>query len=201
MNRAERRRCERERKQTVRRKLPSTIEVVVGMLEGSTNLDGMAAKKREVESKEFGKETGQHVSVDGKLLSVVDITGGYSLGISISAQIIAGQAAELSLKYAYEAEHPNKYAETTHRLDVLYNQLSQDRKKRIEEDYAERMQRYDRSPQEGWETAQKVFHSGRDYPVLFRYATEEGRDIPFMQPVFLREAVCSVLASLETNIR
>ena len=128
----------------------------------------------------------------GNSYEVIDVLGGYAIGISISAQILAGQAAELVLKYAYEAEN-SKTAPQTHELDALYRLLSQDRKAKIEEEYAVRIQRHESSPGEGWKTAKQAFLSGKDYPVRFRYATEEGQSPSCVEPIFLREAICSVL--------
>ncbi len=201
MNRAERRRNQKGNTKKAKRKQQSTVEAVVGMLESSAHLDEVAAEKRRSEAAEFGRSTGQHRNFHGTSHAVIDITGGYSLGIFLSAQILAGQAAELALKYAYEQEHPDKTAGTKHDLAALYDQLSVARKDRIEADYATRIQRHESSPGNDWGTVRQAFQSGKDYPVLFRYATEEGQTIPWVEPIFLREAVCSVLASLGFNIR
>ena len=201
MNRAERRRSQKRNTKEPKRKQPGTVEAVVGMLESSARLDGVAAEKRRSEAAEFGRSTGKRMESHGESNEVIDILGGYSLGIFLSAQILAGQAAELALKYTYEQEFPGRVACTTHDLGALYEQLSMARKERIEADYATRIQRHESSPGNGWETARNAFRSGRDYPVLFRYATEEGQAIPWVEPIFLREAVCSVLASLGFNIR
>ena len=124
-----------------------------------------------------------------------------SRGITLSAQILAGQAAEVALKYAYEFEHSDKTAPQIHWLDDLYSRLSEGVKKRIEEDYSIRKQRHGHSLWPGWETAEEVFRSARDYPVRSRYAMEEGQPDWQSQPIFLREAVCSVLASLGQNVQ
>ena len=119
----------------------------------------------------------------------------YSFGVTQSAQILAGQAAELALKWAFETENSDKVAASTHRLDSLFNSLSNVKKRDIEDDYARRIQQHRGLPIQGWRTAEGVFSSGRDYPVLFRYLTE-GPSSFEVQPQFLREAVCSVLESL-----
>ena len=183
------------------RKRPTTIPAIAGMLESSAHLDQLAAKRRIIEAEKFGRPTGQTMNWHGKDYEVADITGGYSLGITISAQILAGQAAELALKYAYESENLNVSAPARHELDFLYSKLSQDKKVKTEEVYKARVQQQEASPGEGWKTAEQAFQSGKDYPVLFRYLTEEGASGSSMEPIFLREAVCSVLASIGTNIR
>ena len=199
MNQAERRRNEKRKR--LGRKQPITKDVVVGMLDSSARLDALAADKQREEAKEFGRSMKEHVDMDGKSYEVINISGGYSIGIMLSAQILAGQAAELALKFAYEAENPNQAAPKSHELSGLYERLSQDRKDKIEKDYAIRIQRRESLPSDGWQTVEQVFRSGKDYPVHFRYLAEEGRTLPYTQPIFFREAVCSVLASLGTNIR
>lgn len=183
------------------RKQPMTIETVVGMLDSSARLDEIAAKRRRIEAEEFGTLTGQRMEVRGESYETIDITGGYSIGITLSAQILAGQAAELALKYAYEFENPAKVAPGTHDLDDLYGRLSSDRKTEVETDYAARVEGHNSSPGDGWKTVEQVFRSGKDYPVAFRYATETGQAVPNAEPIFLREAVCSVLASMEVKVR
>ncbi len=200
MNRAERHQLKKQRRQTAR-KSEITISAVVGMLESSAHLDELATERRRSEAEKFGRTTGERMEWDGKSYEVVQLEGGHSIGITLSAQIIAGQAAELALKYAFEVEYPIKSAPSIHRLDDLYSQLSKERKNRIERDYSTRKQRHNSPPVPGWETAQEVFDSCRDYPVLFRYATEEGQSPYEVRPILLREAVCSVLASLEVNVR
>ena len=201
MNRAERRRNKKNRK-APGRKQPITIHAIVGILESSAHLDTVAAEKRRTEAAESGISKGTIVW-HGKEYEMVELPDAYSIGITLSAQILAGQAAELALKYAYESEHPNanKGAPGGHDLDVLFKQLSQDRKIKIEQDYAVRIRRHTSPPTEGWETVEEAFRSGRNYPVLFRYATEEGQEFHYMEPIFLREAICSVLASLGANVR
>ena len=201
MNRAERRRNQKGKGKPPRRKQPITVEAIVGMLESSAHLDAMAAEQRRKEAGEFGRPTGQLMDWKGESYEVVDVTGGYSIGITLSAQILAGQAAELGLKYVYEAENPRVGAPRGHQLDALYEKLTKNTKARIEEDYTVRREQHDSSPGEGWKTVEAVFRSAKDYPVIFRYATEEGQAFPYMEPIFLREAVCSVMASLGINIR
>ena len=182
------------------RKQPITIEAIVGMLESSARLDGVAAKKRKDEAGEFGRPARDQMNWRGRPRETIDVTGGYSIGILISAQILAGQAAELALKYAYESENPRVSAPRGHELNASYERLSRDKKAQIEEDYALRVQRHENPPGKGWETTEQVFRSGKDYPVLFRYCTEEGHEPFYAEPVFLREAVCSVLASIGAKV-
>ena len=185
-----------------RRKSPVTIPAIVGMLESSAHLDALAAEKRKDEEKQVGAPTGRKVDWHGKSYELVELPhDAYSIGITLSAQIVAGQAAELALKYAFQVENPDKVAPQIHWLDDLYRRLSSNRKNQIEGDYSLRKSRHSSHPWPGWQTAEEVFRSGRDYPVLFRYATEEGQAPYEVQPVFLREAVCSVLASLGANVR
>ena len=138
---------------------------------------------------------------DGKTREAIDISGGYSIGMMQSAQVIAGLAAELALKYAYETENPTAVAPKTHKLyDKLYSKLSANRRDSVEADYAVRIQRHQFEPEQGWKTAEQVFQSANDYFERWRYATEEDTVITYSQPVFLREAICSVLKTLGVNI-
>ena len=188
-------------KKQSKRKLPITRDVVVGMLEGSALLDTAAAERRKCEAERFGKSLGFKQDPHGNVQEVVDISGGYSIGISQSAQVLAGLAAELALKYAYETDHPACVAPSTHKLYELYSKLSVNRRQEIEADYQVRIQRHQSDPDEGWKTAKQVFQSANDYFEKWRYATEEDTAIPCSQPVFLREAVCSVSKTLGANIR
>ena len=185
-----------------KRKAPITIPAIVGMLESSARLDEFAAQQREVEASKIGRATGEIVDWHGEQREVVALPlNAYSFGMIQSAQILAGQAAELALKYAFESKKPQDIAPTIHELDCLYELLSDDRKEKTEEDYSLRKQRHSSPPISGWQTAEEVFCSARDYPVLFRYLTEEGVSSFEVQPQFLREAVCSVLATLSVNVR
>ena len=108
-----------------KRKSRMTIEAVVGMLESSAQLDNSAVERRKIEASDFGKSRGFQRDWDGKSRELIDISGGYSLGIMQSAQVIVGLAAELILKYTYEFENPSVIAPQTHKLyDKLYSKLS-----------------------------------------------------------------------------
>ena len=184
-----------------KRKLPITVNVVVGMLESSAQLDGAAAERRRIEAAGFGKSRGFQRDRDGKTREVVDISGGYSIGITQSAQVLAGLAAELALKYAYETDNPDVVTPPTHKLyDKLYSKLSTNRRNNVEADYAVRTQRHHFEHDEGWKTAKQVFQSANDYFEKWRYVTEEDIVIAYSQPVFLREAICSVVKTLGVNI-
>ena len=190
-----------KRQNTSKRKRPITVEVVVGMLESSAQLDSTAAERRKTEAADFGKSIGFQRGRDGKTREVIDISGGISIGITQSAQVIAGLAAELALKYVYEIENPTAVAPQTHKLyDKLYSKLSTNRRDSVEADYAVRIQRHQFEPEQGWKTAEQVFQSANDYFERWRYATEEDTANAYSQPVFLREAICSVLKILGVNI-
>ena len=183
------------------RKTPLTITYIVGMLDSSTHLDTRGRERRQDEASTVGRASGKRVELHGKSYEVIELpSDSLSLGITLTAQVLAGQAAELALKYAYEREQLDEPAPTTHRLDYLFSLLSDTVKKRIEEDYSMRKQRHGEAIWPGWETAEEVFHSAKDYPVRPRYATEAGQPDWESQPIFLREAVCSGLASLGYNV-
>ena len=183
------------------RKKPITLDVIVGMLDSAARLDEIGTDMRRSEAQKYGIKTGEYKEFKGELREVIQLTGGRSLGVTLSAQILAGQAAELVLKYAYESDNPARIAPDIHDLHELFKQLPMSRKERIEEDYAARVKTHESPPGEAWKTAALVFHSGRNYSVRFRYLTEEGQTLDWVEPPFLKEAVCSVLASLGTNIR
>ena len=190
------------RRRAVRRKGTITEPLIVGMLESSARLDEAAAERRRVEAAESGKSLGLKPGPDGKLREVINISGGYSIGMTQSAQVLAGFAAELALKYAYEKEHPDDTAPPSHKLrDDLYRALSPSMMNEIEADYSERVQRHKTPPDEGWRTAEQVFRSANDYFDNWRYMSEIGRTIPYAQPIFLREAICSVLQAIGIKVR
>ena len=70
----------------------------------------------------------------------------------------------------------------------------------IESDYSERIKGRNDNPPVGWSKAKQVFQASDNYFVDWRYVSEEGSDVPDAFPIWLREAVCSVLASLGTTI-
>ena len=182
------------------RKAPVIESLVVGMLESSAHIDSLAAERQKIEAEEFGRREWQQ-DQHGERREVIDISGGYSIGMIQSAQVLAGLAAELALKYVYEIEYPDAVAPQTHKLyDDLYSKLPVKRRNKIEADYAVRIQQHKRLPDEGWKTSEQAFQSANNYFLDWRYVAE-GNDIPYAQPVFLREAICSVLKTLDINIR
>ena len=186
------------------RKNPKLLSVVIGMLESSARLDEEAAKKRRVEAKSHGSFAGPVRMASGKVGKMIRLPVGQtlSLGTTVSAQVLAGLAAELALKYAYEADYPRRVAPGTHKLySGLYSKLSDDRKRVIETDYIERVQRHSQKPSDGWETAERVFRSANNYFEYWRYIVEPGQENIHVEPIFLREATASVLKTLGCNIR
>ena len=186
------------------RKDPNHLSVVIGMLESSAHLDEEAAKKRKVEAASYGSSVGPVRLPSGKVGEGIQIPVGrtLSLGTMVSAQVLAGLTAELALKYAYEADHPDKAAPGTHKLySGLYCKLSNDRKRGIEVDYAERIRRHPQKPSDGWETAEQVFQSANNYFEYWRYIVELGKENSYAEPIYLREATASVLKTLGCNIR
>lgn len=122
-------------------------------------------------------------------------------GALSSSFLLAAHAAELALKLAYEYENPQKTALSKHYLDKLYRELTTTRKLNIETEYTKRIGLHESTSIHGWQSAEEVFSTGRDFPVLLRYLTEEGQPPFGIHPNFLREAVCSVLGSIGTNVR
>lgn len=186
------------------RKDPNLLSVVIGMLESSAHLDEEAAKKRQVEATSHGRSAGPIRMASGEVREMIrlPVSQTLSLGTTVSAQVLAGLAAELTLKYAYEADHPCKAAPGTHELyRRLYRKLSDDRKRVIEADYAERIRRKPQRPSAGWETAEKAFRSANNYFEYWRYIVEPGQENSYVEPIFLREATASVLKTLGCNIR
>lgn len=179
--------------------LPATVATVVGMLESSAHLDDRAAAQREKEAENWGVP--RHEKWQGRLYEVVDLPSdkSYSLGITLGAAILAAHAAELALKLAFESEHPCRYAPRIHDLEALYSQLSPNRRAQVEVDYTARNRRHGPAP-DGWQTAKQVFRSSRDSSAYFRYLTQGGPPITEFRPVLLREAVCSVLASIGITV-
>ncbi len=125
----------------------------------------------------------------------------YYSGILSSAFLLTAHAAELALKLAYENENPDKTALQVHYLDELYGELATSRRLDIETEYSMRIGLHESTPIPGWQSAEEVFSSGREYPVELRFLTEEGQSPFEIHPNFLREAVCSVLGSLGTKVK
>lgn len=189
------------------RKQPITLPMIVGVLESSAMLDERASARQKQVAAERGHEATIQTdelpeeirSSAGAAPRVIDLTGDYSIGILQSAQVLAGLAAELALKFAYEQEHTNEAAPNEHDLLVLYKKLSEKRRSDIVADYAERLQRHATAPAPNWKTAEGAFEAARHHFVDWRYASE-GKNIPYSQPVFLREAVCSICGTLGVRI-
>ena len=182
------------------RKTPMTINLIAGMLESSAILDTRAAEQREIEAKTLGKPMGSHRGPDGIMREVIDVSAGHSLGMTQSAQVLAGLAAELALKYAFESEHPKSVAPSSHHLHDLYCKLSENKRTSVESDYAKRIKLHTDKPPVGWRTTKQVFQSADNYFVDWRYLSEEGSTLSNARPIFLREAVCSVMAALGVKI-
>ncbi len=181
------------------RKAPVIESLVVGMLESSDHIDSLAAERQKIEAAKSSRREWQQDQY-GEMREFTVISGGYSIGMIQSAQVLAGLAAELALKYVYEIERPDAVAPQTHKLyDDLYSELPVKRRNEIEADYAVRIQQHKRLPDEGWKTAEQAFQSANNYFLDWRYMAE-GNVIPYAQPVFLKEAIRSVLKTLGINI-
>ena len=118
----------------------------------------------------------------------------------LSARVLLSLAAELALKFAYEQENPDATADKTHDLLDLYCKLSKQRRDEIEADYSLRAHPHQTIQAANWQTAGGVFKAARNHFTDWRYVSEEGRAIPFFQPDFLLEAVCSICKTLGMNI-
>ena len=189
---------------------PALLSVVAGILESSATLDEQAAKKREKEAKKFEILGALSEIPDGireltnskkKEAINIPIEKSLSLGTMASAQVLAGLAAELALKYAYEDDNPERCAQRIHNLSDLFGSLSSERKKQIEEDYRIRVQEHSHNPASGWETAENAFQSAKDHFVKWRYMPQKLDEFHLEQPVWLREATASILATLGQNIK
>ena len=183
------------------RKQPITPDLVVGLLESSAHLDEYAAVRRAEDAEEYGTvRRRKAVPPDGVIREVIYLERAYSLGITQGAQVLGGLAAELALKYLWEDENPGQSAPGTHELHNLFRSISSQRRDEIESDYQVRLQRHDNMPASGWQTVDEVFQKTNDYFEHWRYVSEEGASIPYTEPRFLREAVCSVLRTIGVNI-
>ena len=137
-----------------KRKQPITLGMIVGILESSALIDEKASEKQKQEAEAFGrvmeplnKEVRELLQLPERATPrVIDLTGGYSIGMFQSAQVLAGLAAELALKLAYEHERPGVSAPDTHDLFSLYKRLTVERKAEIEADYLVRLDRDQSTP-------------------------------------------------------
>ena len=183
------------------RKTAVTPDLIVGLLESSAHLDEWAVVRREEDAAQYGTTTERvPTPPDGKVRTVKRMQRAYSLGITQGAQVLAGLAAELALKFVWEYEHPGQSASRTHKLHNLFRSISPQRKNEMEADYKVRLQRHTNMPASGWQTIEEVFRTTNDYFENWRYVSEEGVRIPWTEPRFLREAICSVLKTAGVNV-
>ena len=183
------------------RKTAITPDLVVGLLESSAHLDEFAAARRKEDAARYGTvKRRQAVPPDGTIREVTFLERAYSLGITQGAQVLAGLAAELALKYVWEDENSGQSAAGTHKLHNLFRSISRTRRDEMDADYKVRLQRHANKPPSGWQTLDDVFRTTNDYFESWRYVSEEGAHIPYVEPRFLREAVCSVLKTMGVNV-
>ena len=128
------------------------------------------------------------------------ITGGYSFGVTTSAQVLAAYGAELALKHLI-GQDTSRAANHTHDLHALHQSLSEEKQQAIERHYAVRVARHSSTPDEEWTTAAATFKSASAAFVDSRYSAEPGKPVKLFPTKWLREATCSVLEAADVSIK
>ena len=176
----------------------STACVIVGMLESSALLDQKAAEMRRSESI-HGISRGVQ-TIGSFTAEVIALPLSHSLGVTISAQVLAGQAAELGLKLLYE-EKTQRSAIRNHDLYDQWTKLPTNVRQMVQERYELRIKRHMPLNQPKWTRLSELLVSCRRYAIDWRYVTEDDPQRYLdTSPVLLREAVCSVMSVLGYNI-
>ena len=179
--------------------LPSlSAYVIVGMLESSAMLDEKASEMRKLESR-HGQSQGVQ-TVSGVTAEVIALPLSHSLGVTVSAQVLAGQATELSLKLLYE-EKTHKLASQNHDLYSEWNRLPSNVKQQVQQNYEVRIKRHMPLNQPKWSQLSELLISCRRYSIDWRYITEDDPQRHMdSSPILLREGVCSMMGILGYNI-
>ena len=106
--------------------------------------------------------------------------------------VLISLAAELALKFAWEAEHPGKTTSSNHDLHFWFQLLTCTLRKKVESEYCERA-----TPcEDGWKTAAQAFEKCKDSSLEWRYIVEEGKGPQDkMRATYLKHAALSVVAA------
>ena len=112
--------------------------------------------------------------------------------------VLVSLAAELALKFAWEQEHKDEVAETTHDLKQLFDHLSPHSQERIRSEYVP----LGGQAVQGWKTVDQVFKTCRCAFENWRYIIEEDNFPNFiMQATYLKHAALSVIKVAQKTTR
>ena len=120
-----------------------------------------------------------------------------SFGYSLVMTIIAAQAAELAMKFAFEQEHPSEVAPRTHDLYDLFLGLSTERRESVKEEYRANVKSHGNLVPTDRRDVESLFLEEAD-ALNWRYQAE-GKESQISQsyPLLLLEATLCVLSTID----
>ena len=125
--------------------------------------------------------------------SALQTSGGYNLVMTI----IAAQAAELALKFAFELEHPGEVAPRTHDLYDLFLRLSTERRESVQEEYHANVKSHGKMVPMDRRDLESLFLEDAD-ALSWRYQAEGKESGIFLSyPLLLVEGTLSVLSTID----
>lgn len=168
------------------RKRPETPNAVEGLLTAADKIgDGLSGEMRHL--------------VFGGTLGNLCVGTQEEFGQYQGRVVLMALAVELSLKFAYEQDHPSESAPPTHDLYKLFQKLKDPRKQAIKANYECLFNEYERSlkaqgdslREEWWKNIGEALKKCKDTSVNWRFIEERGR-IPTK---FVMRATCLGLAA------
>ena len=164
------------------RKRKETLDFVEGLIRAADKIEGA------LEAASHPRDTLHgNFDLDKKTPDEIQEMGKYQGRV-----VLMSLAAELALKFAWEAEHPGKTTGTNHDLQRWFQKLSCTLRKKVSGEYCKRAF----PPMDGWRTASQAFKNCKDSSVGWRYIVEEGQGTQDkMQATYLKHATLSVVAA------
>ena len=169
-----------------KRKVQETLRFVEGLLNAADGIDAILTG--ELEPRKVLAET--HKEIANFQPGEIRELGKYQGRV-----VLAALAAELALKFAWEAEN-QRPADNEHDLRKLFDRLSDHVKQQVRGAYRRRVP----TPYEpDWETADQVFEICRHAFVSWRYIVEENSYPNYiMRATYLKDATLCVIDAMES---
>ena len=165
-------------------KMPETPDFIKGLLRSADEISNLLEH-----GNDSARQVLQRLKNGDIKLKDLNTTEIQHLGIYQSRVVLIVLAVELALKFLYEKDK-SKPAHKSHKVNVLFNDLSPCLREQITEKYCTLAN----TPPEGWETPKRVFEHCKNASVKWRYLVEENNFPDYaMQATYLKYATRSVL--------
>ncbi len=166
----------------MKRKVPETLHFVKGLLTSVDEISNSLSGELEP------RQVLAHKHADIAKFSPLQIQ---HLGMYQGRVVLVALAAELALKFAWEAEYQDRTSTDTHDLLRLFECLSTELKDKARNEYQRRVTD---PPEKTWRTIDQAFRVCRNAFVDWRYIVEQGKYPNYvMRATYLKEATLSVI--------